>query len=1322
MNLPFTFRPQTMGLSWLLLWLLLIGHLNMLAQIRINEASNANFFQISDEDADFNDWIELYNSSNTNTVNLNGYHLSDDAAQLDKWPLPNLNLPPHSHLLVFASGKDRRMSGNVNHWEMAFSDTDAWRYTVPNNYTSAEWKSLYFDDSMWANGPCSVGYGDGDDQSIVPDGTVSVYLRRYFEVADTTAIAQLLLAMDYDDGFVAYLNGVEIARNGLIGTPPPYNALASIDHEAQLYAGQTPEVFPVNPAALRQGTNVIAVEVHNTSLSSSDLSAHPFLLVGLGNENNYFSNTPTWFVTPEGSTSYLHTNFKISSEGETLFLSNSNGMLADSMTVISLDSGHSIGRNGDGGATVGIFEQPTPNATNNTSVAYMGYCPTPVFSIPSGQYSTPQLLTITTADPFIQIRFSTDGNTPQSSSPLYSQTLALNNSQIVKARCFRSGFLPGKTNVQTYLINEDFSLPVLSLSTDVDNLYGPTGIYDNWGEDWKRQAYIEYFDENGTRQFAQRTAIRIDGGWGGSRSHPQKSFRLEFSDDAYGDGAVDYALIPDKPNLDEYATIYLRNGSNEWNTQPYRDACQQRMSSRNTDNVYSAYRPVVVYLNGQYWGVYEMREKVDKHYLQYNYQADKDSVDILSVGSWYGLDWLRIVEGSDTGFYNLHAFVTTADPWADNYLDEVGSRLNINNFIDYMCAETWHANGDWLYNNMRLFRSHTTDNLWHFCLHDLELGWNNLGHNTLAYLMYEMAYTPYSQIFNALIENPAFRTRFINRYADIMNDPLRFDHAKGHLHSMHSELMPEMTRQWERWGWMTVAEHLAEYNNRRDWTEDFLENRSDIVRNDMEALFGLPGQTVVRLAVNPPQAGRIQISTLTPDDYPWEGVYFQGVPIKITAFPNTGYSFAGWEGNFSIDSPNTSELIMNANDIYRTLTANFTEGSNSSSQIIISEINYNAENSIESGDWVELYNAGDAPANLGGWIMKDSNDANQYSLPNITLNPQERFVLVNDPLAFVAQYPTVTNYAGAFAFSLNNTADQVRLFDNLNNLIAAVAYIDSIPWPRGADGEGRTLELKDPTLALGNPSNWFDGCIGGSPGQPYTPCTEPVIFAEINYNSDALTDSDDWVELKNQTDAPINLSGWTFKDSQDTGGYVFPNGTLLPANGRLVLAQTAAKFACLYPDVPFIGSFGFNLSGSGEVIRLYDNAARIKHSVHFDDNPDYGWPTLSDGGGHTLELLDDQQPLNNGNNWFAGCIAGSPSIAYNAACPTLTALPPALAGPTTTCKNQPYTYTVPAVAGATYLWTVTPNGTIISGQGTNSIQVNWSSAGSGTVNVSVTTP
>lgn len=391
-------------------------------------------------------------------------------------------------------------------------------------------------------------------------------------------------------------------------------------------------------------------------------------------------------------------------------------------------------------------------------------------------------------------------------------------------------------------------------------------------------------------------------------------------------------------------------------------------------------------------------------------------------------------------------------------------------------------------------------------------------------------------------------------------------------------------------------------------------------------------------------------------------------------------------------------------------------------QIVVSEINYNSENSIEAGDWVELYNTSNAPVSLNGWTMKDNSDINIFTFGTSSLAAGARLVLVNDAAAFATQHPNVIP-AGTFGFGLGNISDAVRIFNNVGTLISSVNYIDSLPWPRGADGLGRTLEVLNPAGNLNDPSNWFDGCMGGSPGQAYSPCTDALVFSEINYNSDSLFDTDDWIELQNTSNAPINIGDWILYDKVDTNDFTIPIGTVVPANGRLVLVQTLDKFRCFHLDLNnVVGSFGFNLSGDGETIRLFDNTGKIKFSVVYDDPPTTGWPATPDGGGATLELLSLNGKFNNGDNWFGGCIGGSPNVAYNANCPTPASVHNPVSGNTNTCRLQAQTYSVPNIAGISYTWTVSPNGTIMSGQGTNSIVVMWSSAGIGTVNVTQTAP
>ncbi len=192
----------------------------------------------------------------------------------------------------------------TNHYETVVSDAQQWQYIVPNVNTSATWNQPSFDASTWLVGPGGFGFGDNDDGTILPNGSVSVYMRKSFNITDINALTKIIFHMDYDDGFIAYINGVEIARNnlGTIGQPAAFNLLASASHEAQLYQNGLPDQFIFNPAQfasfLFQGSNVICVEVHNQTATGVDFSARPFLSLGINNTTNDYSATPTWFVAP----------------------------------------------------------------------------------------------------------------------------------------------------------------------------------------------------------------------------------------------------------------------------------------------------------------------------------------------------------------------------------------------------------------------------------------------------------------------------------------------------------------------------------------------------------------------------------------------------------------------------------------------------------------------------------------------------------------------------------------------------------------------------------------------------------------------------------------------------------------------------------------------------------------------------------------------------------------------------------------------------------------------------------------------------------------
>jgi len=186
----------------------------------------------------------------------------------------------------------------VDHWETVVNEDDVWRYTVPNSPVSTSWITLGFNDASWNTGQGGFGYGDGDDNTVIP-ASISCYQRIIFNIIDINAIDEVLLNIDYDDSFVAYLNGVEIARNNITSfSQPPYNQLSDGLREALLYSGGVPSQFVIGNSLLQNGANVLCIQTHNQAISSSDMSSRTWLSLGINNTSTNYGSNPIWFNPP----------------------------------------------------------------------------------------------------------------------------------------------------------------------------------------------------------------------------------------------------------------------------------------------------------------------------------------------------------------------------------------------------------------------------------------------------------------------------------------------------------------------------------------------------------------------------------------------------------------------------------------------------------------------------------------------------------------------------------------------------------------------------------------------------------------------------------------------------------------------------------------------------------------------------------------------------------------------------------------------------------------------------------------------------------------
>ncbi len=184
----------------------------------------------------------------------------------------------------------------VNHWETVVYANDTWRYFPGNSDPGSSWKDVSFNDHSWQQGSGGIGFEDGDDNTVI-SWAPSLFMRITFHVIDLAKISSVLFHIDYDDGFIAYINGTEIARAGITGNPPVYNAYAS-NHEAE----GTPTGYAVDNSVLVNGENILAIEVHNTSATSSDMSSIPYLSFGISDTTHSYRAVPSWFQEPSSFT------------------------------------------------------------------------------------------------------------------------------------------------------------------------------------------------------------------------------------------------------------------------------------------------------------------------------------------------------------------------------------------------------------------------------------------------------------------------------------------------------------------------------------------------------------------------------------------------------------------------------------------------------------------------------------------------------------------------------------------------------------------------------------------------------------------------------------------------------------------------------------------------------------------------------------------------------------------------------------------------------------------------------------------------------------
>ena len=785
----------------------------------------------------------------------------------------------------------------------------------------------------------------------------------------------------------------------------------------------------------------------------------------------------------------LHLPFKLRLSGEEIgIFTPDSTVIIDTISYGQQTSNISMGRQPGAETLWNFFEEPTPGSSN-TTYGVIGISLTPSIVTPGGFYTDIQEINIEVDSMDVDslgvaIFYTLDGSEPDTSSDQYQTAFMINQNTVVRARCIQTGHLPGKIATATYLFNEDTEIDVISLATDPDNLWGDQGIYSNPHENWEKPVHVEYYSNSGDLGFAIDGGVKIHA----PSSSSQKSFRL-YTRSRYGHESIQYQIFEDKP-ISNFKRLVLRNAGNDGLQSGtlkthFRDAATHTIFKQlGADKGVSAYKPTHVYLNGNYWGIYNLRERIDKNYISSNYGFEND-IDLLERAFGDGTSYLTI-EGDWEHFNAMVEFAVTEDLSIPENYDYMKTQMFIEDFCDYWIFEIFVGNFDWLSNNLKLWRPRTSLGKWKWILWDLDHGlglpladyglpeWNTLDWATSTYpgRPWEGINT---RLIRNLLENEVFKNYFINRFADLLNSSFHPNLTVPIIDSLGGNLAFDIPRQIDQWGG-----ELANWNYAVNGVQEYLTVRPDYIRAHVLDKFSLDRVVTVTINVEPEEAGRVLINTLEPDEFPWDGKYFSNIPISLRADPASGYVVSRWSHTLS-DTAST-EIVLTADT---TITVYF-EQVEPSVHVVINEINYNSFDLFNSGDWLELYNPNPTPVDLTSWQFRD--EGNVLIFPEHTTIPVEGYlILSSNPDAFADNFPDMESPIVAFDFGLADDGEIIQLFSEQDSLIDWVAYDNGPPWPEGTGGSGYTLELISPELANEYPQSWAaSAVIGGSPGGPST--------------------------------------------------------------------------------------------------------------------------------------------------------------------------------------------------------------------------------------------
>ena len=847
-------------LALFLFFLVKLSGLAEIQPIRINELLASNRTGALDDTGNSSDWVELHNAGDK-VLRLDKFQLSGGDDKPSAWVLPNIAIAPGGYQLIWMSGLDRvylssealRTSGTTLPFEstLVVADTQ-WKYLVPSggNEVADGWNKVKFDDSNFAIGKAGFGYGDDDDATVLPVGTALVLLRHTFQLPERPLSQSLVLEVDFDDGFVAYLNGTRVAAANAPSGRLNVNSMATEGREAG-----TADRFDLSAHVdiLRKGKNVLAIAGLNAGRGSSDMS----LIASLG----FLPTT-------------LHANFRLAREGGELKLSDPNGQVVDSIRYAEQVADQSHGRAQNEEGELGFFLTPTPGTPNAGPQQAKPVESKLVFSPKPGVHEPGVKVSITSeASTGLAIRYTRDGAEPTTKSQRVDGPIQLGKTGLFRAAAFVGEERVGAIKSATYLVGRQPTLPVMSIAMKPEDFYEVHMRSSATGRGSERTSHMEIFNTKGKRKVSTGFGLRLHGGFSRRGDFKaKKSYRAYFRD-VYGSPKLKYNIIP-MAGVKDFDKLILRaNGNDRAPGGAYIRDQLMRDLHKDMGGLVSNGTWCLLYVNGNNYGVYNLVERMDEEFMEAH--TGKGEFDIIKTGN-------TILSGTRDAWEELGRFIGSTDISRKENYEALKKRVDIEDFTAYMIVNLWGKNYDWPHNNWYAARK-LPDGKWRFMCWDSEWGFRGgpykPNNDSYAFIDSGGAYgfSTKRKMFIALLGNSEYREYYQAEVRRHLDGALLEENVLRRTRQLRDAIANEIAHEYRASKydikvWRRQIEEVEEFGriageNFRKWTDDYFAFRNKQVSN--HGLARLENKAGFRHIVHLNAAGKWMELVAEPNSNDW---------------------------------------------------------------------------------------------------------------------------------------------------------------------------------------------------------------------------------------------------------------------------------------------------------------------------------------------------------------------------------------------------------------------------------------------------------------------